>query len=139
MNTEQYLSQLRSLKRQIACKRRDAEMWRNIAENISVDLESERVQTSGTQDKMADAIVKATDCEREASNLTYDMIMLQQQIMAQIDGLNDLDYSMVLSEFYVHGMSLLQIANEWGRSVRHIKRVKADAMEKFTRIFGEIF
>lgn len=139
MNTEQYLSQLRFLRRQIICKRRDAEMWRAVAENLGGSVDTERVQASGASDKMADAIARAVDCERDVNELTCNMVALQREIMLQIDAVGDPDCSMVLNEYYIHGMSLSQISSEWGRSLRHIKRVKADAIAMFSAKFGEIF
>lgn len=137
MGTEQYLSQLRDMKRRIACKRRDAQMWRSIAESLSVPIEGDRVQSTGSGDKMAESVAKAVDCEREIDKLTFTMLKLQEEIMKRIDSMENYNHSIILSEYYVHGMSLNKISAEWGRSVRHLKRVKSEAIASFGERFGD--
>ena len=137
MGTEQYLNQLRDMKRRIACKRRDAQMWRSIAESLSVPLDGDRVQSTGSGDKMAESVAKAVDCEREIDKLTFAMLKLQEEIMKRIDSMENYNHSIILSEYYVHGMSLNKISIEWGRSVRHLKRVKSEAIASFGEKFGD--
>ena len=140
MGAEQYLSQLTILKQRIATKQRDAEMWRSMAQGIGgMRGDGDKVQASSKQDMMAEAVAKAVDCEREALILTRRLIDLQQRIMVQIDKISRPDYNMLLSEHYVHGLSLLQLSEEWNRSYRHVKRIKAEALQEFKIYFGENF
>ena len=139
MRAEQYLGQIKTLKRRIDCLQRDAILWRTRAESISPKMDDgEHVQTTAIQDKMADAITKAVDCEQESLELMTRLIDVQYTIISQINQLDAPDHSIVLNEFYVHEMSIPEIADEWGKSCRSIKRVKSDALEEFSRKFIEI-
>lgn len=112
-------------------------MWRSIAESLSVPIEGDRVQSTGSGDKMAESVAKAVDCEREIDKLTFTMLKLQEEIMKRIDSMENYNHSIILSEYYVHGMSLNKISAEWGRSVRHLKRVKSEAIASFGEKFGD--
>ena len=115
-------------------------MWRSMAQGIGgMRGDGDKVQASSKQDMMAEAVAKAVDCEREALILTRRLIDLQQRIMVQIDKISRPDYNMLLSEHYVHGLSLLQLSEEWNRSYRHVKRIKAEALQEFKIYFGENF
>ena len=138
MRAEQYLSQLTILKNRIAAKQREAEMWRSMAQGIGgMRGDGDRVQASSKQDMMAESVAKAVDCEHEALILTRRLIDLQKRIMLQIDKISRPDYNMLLSEHYVHGLTLSQISDEWNRSYRQVKRIKAKALQEFKIIFGE--
>lgn len=139
MRAEQYLNQLKWIKRQMMCKRRDAVMWRSLAESLSIANDGDRVQTSGSQDKMADAVSKAVDCEREADKMLTSMIALQRDIINKIENLDNVNHCLILTEYYLHGMTIQQISDEWSRSVRHIKRIKADAIREFSEKYGNSF
>ena len=134
-DAKEYLEQLGRIKRQIAVKQRDAEMWREIANSLGNLNDGDRVQSSAPQDKMADAIANAVDYEKDARMLTCYLIDLQHKIITMINELEKPDHSMVLTEYYVHGLSIVDIATEWSMSCRSIKRKKADAIHEFSEKF----
>ena len=136
MTTKEYLMRLPKLQRMIDGKRREAKLWHDIAEKMSCSADSDRVQTSRVQDKMADALAKAVDSERDAEAATWLLVNEQQEILRQLDGLDDTDCGLLLREHYVHGMSLGQIADEWGVSYRHVKRLKVTAEKIFSEKYG---
>ena len=139
MNAKEYLEQLGRIKRQIAVKQREAAMWREIANSLGDRNDGDRVQSSGSQDKMADAIANAVDYEKDARMLTCYLVDLQHRIIGMIDGMETLDHSMVLKEYYVHGLSIVDIANEWCMSCRNVKRKKSDALKAFgEKYFGKL-
>lgn len=136
-NAKEFLEQLGRIKRQIVVKQREAEMWREIANSLGDRNDGDRVQSSGSQDKMADAIANAVDYENDAKMMTCFLVDLQHKIMTMINELEKPDHSMVLTEYYVHGLSIVEIATEWNMSCRSIKRKKSDAIAEFAQKFGE--
>lgn len=135
MTAEEFLSRLSKIQRKIRVKQREAETWRSIATQMSQQMDGNRVQSSSEQDKMATAVAKAVDYEREAQALTWQLLNLQFQIIAMLDKMPTDDYGILLSDHYVNGMTLMQIADEWGFSYRHIKRLKAAAVAEFSDLY----
>ena len=136
MTADQYLGQLRGLSRIIAAKQREAKMWREVALGSGVGMDGDRVQSSPTQDKMAEAVSKAVDYERAAEALTWRLLNLQHEIIVKLDEMPTTDYGILLSDYYVHGMTIQDIAAEWRLSYRHIQRMKRDALEEFSKKYG---
>lgn len=140
MTAEQYLRQLKNIRKRITNKRRDAVMWRDIAENMGGSIgEADKVQKTQTQSRMADAIGKAIDYERDADMLAEKLVDLQYTIICQIDGMGNTDEGLILSELYVHGISMTQISHEWNCTYRHLERVKKRALHIFTEKYGRNF
>ena len=65
MQAEEYLEQIDKFDKMIANKLKEVIKWQTIASNTVANGESERVQTSGSQQKMADAVHKYLDIEAE--------------------------------------------------------------------------
>lgn len=139
MFVERYLGQIRTLRYQIKCKQKDAEMWRELASSMAVGSDGDRVQKTSSQDRMADAIAKAVDCEADALALVQCLVDLQKTILWQIDHMESDVHRIFLNEYYVHDMSLADIANEWKKSFSHVKRVKSSALKAFSAKYGENF
>lgn len=131
MFVERYLNQLKTLRYQIKCKESDAEMWRNMATSLQSYSDGDRVQKSTTQDRMADAIAKAVDCETDARALLMCLVDLQKTILWQIDHMDSDMHRLILYEYYVHEKTLAEISDEWKRSYRHVRRIKAAALHAF--------
>lgn len=137
MSGDQFLWQLRTITKKIENKKREAVLWREIAEGLGQSTEGERVQSSGSPDRMAEAISRAVDYERAAEAMTWELINLQHEVILMIDGMGNENHSLILSEYYVHGMSLQEISHEWERSIRHIKRVKREAVAEFSEKYSD--
>lgn len=137
MKADVYLGQLKTLNRRIENKQREAAMWRDIAESMGSLPDGERVQSSGSKDKLSGAVARVVDYEREAEALTWKLINLQHKIILMVDSMDTAEHSLILSEHYVHGLSLMQIAVEWGVSFRHIKRIKSAAIAEFERKYAD--
>lgn len=137
MDADKYLGQLRVFSRLIAMKRREAEMWRNVALGSASGMDADRVQASPNQDRMADAVSRAMDYEKAAEALTRQLINLQHEIVEKLDNMPTTDYGILLSDYYVHGMTVQEIAAEWNYSWRHIQRMKGDALKEFAEKYGE--
>lgn len=65
MDAKDYLLQVKKLDLQIKNKLIEKQQWKDIALGITANMDGERVQSSGTKSKMADALVKCIDIETE--------------------------------------------------------------------------
>jgi hypothetical protein len=105
MDAVSFLSQYQKLELQIYNKRADVERKRSIAASIGGFQMSERVQSSGTQSKMADRIIDVVALETEIEKL----IEKQNDIINVIESLEAMEYD-VLYKIYILGVTLKEVA-----------------------------
>lgn len=137
MRADQYLGQIRQLKRQISRKRAESERLLTAAEGMGCAPDGDRVQSSGDMDKMAELMSRKIDCDREAESLEWASINLTHKIMHEIMGLPNPNYSLLLEMYYIQCVSISEIAEEWEKSERHIKRIKVQAVQAFSEKYPE--
>lgn len=133
MNAEQHLGMIRQIKKRIERKEREVERWHDAAYGIGYNMDGERVQSSSSYDKMADAVVRFSDCESELTRLRISLDVWTEILLRETSELSNPDHCMVLEEYYIHCIPISSIAIEWGRTERHIKRIKKQALLEFAR------
>ena len=104
--------------------------------NMSVTSDKPNVKSSPNQDKLADAIAKIVDLEKEIDKLVDGMIAQRNRIINQIDALGNTKEYRVLTMRYVKGLKMSQIAFEMDLTVDSTKRIKRDALKIFESIYG---
>lgn len=130
---QEYLEQVWKLNAMIENKTAEAEQWRGVALGITANSEGERVQSSGSQQKMADAINRAVDLQAESNALIDRLIDLKQEIIGTIELLNATEYD-VLHKRYIQGMTFDEIgavkhkSKSWattvhGRALQHLNKI----------------
>ena len=112
---QEYLEQIDKLNVMIENKSAEAAQWRGIALGITAHSEGERVQSSGSQQKMADAIDRVVDLQAEINRLIDKLIDLKQEIIRTIELLNATEYD-VLHKRYIQGMTFDEIGAAKGKS-----------------------
>ena len=89
--------------------------WKDIALGVTAAMGGERVQSSGSQSKMADAIAKCVDMESEIDRLIDQLIDTKKEVISTIEKIeNPTEYN-VLHMRYVQLLSLQDIAESYGR------------------------
>lgn len=111
MNAKGYLIQVKKLDRMIQNKKAELEMWHSIAAGTGSKADGERVQSSGSQQKMEDAVVKSVQVEWEIS----DLIDRKSQIINTIEQLPTEEYDL-LHRKYIQYVDLVDIAKMRGKS-----------------------
>lgn len=115
MTAKEYLQQVEKLDLLIQNKLAEKRQWLEVALGITAHLGGERVQTSGSKSKMAEAVEKCIDVEREISALIDRLIDTKSEIVTVIELVeNPTEYD-VLHKRYIQKMSLLQIADRYGK------------------------
>lgn len=113
MDAKEFLRQPEKLDVLIRNKLIEKDQWRDIALGITANMEGERVQSSGTQSKMADAINKLIDMEAEIDSLIDRLIDKKKAVVAVIEQLDSPTEYDVLHRRYIQYQSLQEIADSY--------------------------
>lgn len=133
---QEYLEQVLKLNVMIENKTVEAEQWREVALGITVKAEGERVQCSGSQQKMADAVNRAVDAQTEANTLVGRMISVRREIIRTIELLNATEYD-VLHKRYIQNMTFDEIGAVKHKSKSWATTVHGRALQDLNKILDE--
>lgn len=123
-----YLSRLWRIQREI--KDKEFELWSaRLASGIRYDKDNVQTSPSDPMDRIGDLIDEIND-EREA------YLRLQHTMINQIHGLGDRIHEQILSDRFIHGMSMKRIRETYGYSKTHAYRLFCGALEAFTEKYG---
>lgn len=112
---QRYLEQVEMLDAIIKNKLIEQRQWMDIALGITANMEGERVQSSGSQSKMADAIDKCVDMEAEIDNLIDRLIDTKREVIKTIEQVDSpIEYN-VLHMRYIQYRDLQEIADHYGK------------------------
>lgn len=112
---QQFLSQVEKLDAIIRNKLIEQRQWKDIALGITANMEGERVQSSGSQSKMADAINRCVDMEAEIDGIVDSLVEVKREVIATIEKLDSPTEYNVLHLRYIQFLSLQDIADKYGR------------------------
>lgn len=133
---QEYLEQVERLNTMIENKTAEVMQWREIATSITAHSDSERVQASGSKQKMADALDKVVDLEVEINSMIFSLITLKQNIISTIELLNATEYD-VLHKRYIQGMLFEEIGATRRKSKSWATTVHGRALQSVNRILKE--
>jgi hypothetical protein len=134
LDAKEYLNQVKKLDLQISNKLIEKQQWHDIALGITANMDGERVQSSGSQSKMADAIVKCVDMESEIDRLVDKLIAVKKEVIQTIEQLDSpIEYD-VLHKRFIQFMSLQEIADHYGRDYGWCTTVHGRALKNVQRI-----
>ena len=110
-----YLEQIEKLDVRITNKLIEQMQWKDIALGITANMGGERVQSSGSLSKMADALNKCMDMEVEIDRLIDQLIAIKREVIQTIEKLDSpIEYN-VLHMRYVQFKELQEIADHYGK------------------------
>ena len=115
MDAKEYLRQVERLDLRIKNKLIERQQWRDIAMGITANMEGERVQSSGSQSKMADAVNKCVDMEAEINGLVDSLIDKKKEVIETIERLDSPTEYNVLHMRYIQFKTLQEIADHYDR------------------------
>ena len=132
MDAKEFLRQPEKLDVLIKNKLIEQQQWRDIAMGITANMDGERVQSSGTKNKMGDAVERCVDMEADISSLVDKLIEIKKEVVQTIERLySPIEYD-VLHKRFIQYKTLQEIADEykkdygWAKStckraVRHVQ------------------
>ena len=130
-----FLRQIRKLDALIKNKIAEREQWKEIALGTSVQL-NERVQFHGSQQKMADAVGKYIDIEKEIDHCIDNLIAKKKEVISVIEQLNAVEYD-ILHKVYVQYLTLHEVAYSIDKSYSSVTSIHGRALVNVKKILDE--
>ena len=110
-----FLEQPERLDKAIKNKLIEKQQWKDIALGITANMDGERVQSTGSKNKMADAVMKCVDMEAEIDRLIDILIDTKKDVIQVIEELHSAVEYDVLHQRYIQYKTLEEIADDYGR------------------------
>lgn len=139
MTTKEYLNQIERLDKMITNKLSEIYQLKIMACSITVSGDSDRVQTSGNQDKIGATIAKIVDLERETDELVDSLVDKRKEILKQIDNMKNIDHYDVLHKHYVERRTFQDIADSENWSIRQVFNIHGRALQEFEKMYGDTY
>ena len=136
MKAKDYLKQIEKLDTLIQNKLAEKAQWKDVALGITTTTDGERVQSSGSQQKMADAINRCIDIERDIDSFIDRMVDLKSEIIQTIEQLNPTEYD-VLHKRYIQNMTFDEIAETKRKSKSWATTVHGRALQSVQNILDD--
>lgn len=112
---QRYLEQVEMLDAIIKNKLIEQRQWKDIALGITANMDGERVQSSGSQSKMADAIDKCVDMEAEIDILVDRLIDTKREVIQTIEQVDSPIWYNILHMRFIQYKDLQEIADFYGK------------------------
>lgn len=115
MNAKEFLTQVEKLDMLVQNKLIEKQQWMELALGITARMDGERVQSSGAQSRMAEAVEKCVDVEAEITALIDRLIDTRRAVLAVLEKVDSpIEYD-VLHRRYIQKMDLQDIADAYGK------------------------
>lgn len=111
--------------------------WKDVALGITANMSGERVQSSGNKSKMADAVEKCVDIEREIDSLVDKLIATKKEVIQTIEQLYSPTEYNVLHMRYIQYKSLQEIADHHGKDYGWATTTHGRAIANVQKILDE--
>lgn len=132
---KRFLNQIKKLDKLIENKLAEKEQWKLIASGTTIQLR-ERVQSSGSQQKMADAVVKYIDIESEINACIDSLISKKKDVISVIEQLDATEYD-ILHKVYVQFFTLYDVADIYQKSYSWVTSIHGRALANVRKILDE--
>ena len=136
LKAKEYLQQIRKLDKLIENKLIERQYWKNLACNITSSQNTENVQSSKNHDKMAAAVSKYVDIEREIDNCIDALYETKKDILNVIEQLETTEYD-ILHKVYVQYIDLTDVAIKLDRSYTSVTSTHGRALKNVQKILDE--
>ena len=137
MTAKDYLRQLGKLDKLIENKFAEKSRWRDIAIGGGSSFSMEdRVQTSGSKQKMADAVCRYITIEEEINQAIDFLVDKRKEVIASIELLGTMEYDL-LHKVYVQYMTLQDAADAMCKSYSWATTVHGRALKHLDAILQE--
>lgn len=137
MKAQDFLRQVRKLDLQITNKLIEQQQWKDIALGITANMDGERVQSSGSKSKMANAVEKCVDMETEIDSLIDKLIDVKKEVIQTIERLDSPTEYDVLHRRYIQFLSLQEIADHYRKDYGWATTTHGRALKSLQEILDE--
>lgn len=144
MRAQQYACRLRMINHMLEDIEEQRKEWMTVATKISAQMGGERVQSSGSHQKMADAVCNGVDLERKLIGDASKLAMEKYRILSDFRKLNTQQYNLMMKVYagerkngeWVY-MSLKEYANLHHHSYTWATNIHGAAMKKLQEILDK--
>lgn len=133
MRAKDYLNQISKIDRLIENKIAEMEHWKAIATGTTAYSEGDRVQSTGSMEKMADAVARYLDMEGEINADIDRLIDKKQEVISTIEQLEVDEYD-ILHKIYVQFKTFQEVAAEKGKSYSWVTSKHGRGLANLQRI-----
>lgn len=137
MDAKNYLRQVEMLDIKISNKLIERQQWKDIALGITANVGGEKVQASSGQQKMATAIEKCVDMEKEINALIDNLIAVKREVIATIEKLDSPTEYNVLHKRYIQFLSFQDIADDYHREYTWVTTTHGRALKNVQNILDK--
>lgn len=134
---QEFLERVEKIDAVIEFKLIEKQQWKDIALGITAHMDGERVQSSGTKDKMASAVERCVDAEQEIDILIDKLVDTKKEVIQTIEGLESPMWYKLLHKRYIQYIPLVDIADEWGKDYTTITTMHGRALQSVQQILEE--
>lgn len=132
-----YLTQVKKLDLQIKNKLIEKQQWKDIALGITANMDGDRVQSSGSKSKMANAVEKCIDVEVEIDSLVDKLIDIKKEVIQTIEQLDSPTEYDVLHRRYIQYLSLQEIADHYRKDYGWVTTTHGRALKSLQKILDK--
>lgn len=115
----------------------EQKQWQELALSITANMGGERVQSSSSKSKMADAVDHCIDAEEYILQSVQRLKAEKREIICTIEQVDSPICYNVLFKRYVQYMSLQEIADEYNKSYDWVKTTHGRAIANLQRILDK--
>lgn len=143
MKAKDFLKQVLKLDRLIENKLIEREQWKSIAMGTTssgadvmvngVSHKMDRVQSSGNPQKMADAIARYVDLEKEIDAVVDELIATKKDVIDVIEMLPPSEYD-ILHKIYIQHIPLDEVAEVYGKTYSWATTIHGRALKDVQKI-----
>lgn len=136
MDASCYLKQLEKLDAIIKNKQIEKARWRDIALSITGHSDGERVQSTGSKQKMADAVIEYSDIDAEIEQEISAAKRAEREIIKTIERLSAKEYD-ILHMIYIQRLTSKEIAAAKGKSTSWVTATHRQALQSVQQILDD--
>lgn len=139
IDAKSYLRQIKLYDTRINMKIDELEALKASLTKITPTLRDDAVSSSGSQDKLGDAVAKMVDLRNEINADIDSFVDAKRKVGATIDRIDDPDQLQVIHRRYVLYESFEQIACEMCMTYRNVCYIHGKALQSVSAILAKSF
>lgn len=136
MKAKEFLRQIEKLDLMISNKLIEREQWKSMATRTSSQIGGERVQQSGSNQKMSDAVCRYVDIDKQIDDCIDRFVDARNEVIRVIEQLEPVEYD-ILHKVYVQYITLYDVADMYGKSYSWVTTVHGRALKNVQYILDE--
>lgn len=136
MRAKEYLLQIIKLDKMIQNKTIEKEQWMTMAMSTTAASNGERVQSSGSQQKMADAVIRYVELDQQIDRYIDSLIDTKQDVIMTIEKLPATEYD-ILHMVYIQGKDLHEVADKYDKTYSWATTVHGRALKNVQMILDK--